>query len=875
MLLNGINDLIESSKWDDFIKKLNQLKLDDSNYKKVLEIGKEKVEKFKAQEDGNYLYYLLHYILLLKKKLIELNKYEESFLFYRKQLDKLYELILKGEEDLIPIYESIFMIDLESVKEGFISESLLKLINKYEIEKFTVPYYWPFEFGIIVAYELDFLINYGLGIKKILKDKDLDEDILSLYIRYILTLSNNISFYNDEYDHILDIFKLLFEIEAMLKTNENIDSLYLELLDVVKSIFIYEYSSKKISFEEDQIEELTDKYFEISNKIENELRKLQWSTLSPKEKVRLFLDDLNKSFMDMNKEKLIYPIFKYLTEMYELDEEVLDLLINIYINKKLPKYKSEFLLEIILEQSTYHYLFKRKDYKLLIKKYEEVDDADIYKDNYFYVAYSYGELGNIQKAKEIYIHCIEIGKGSASVYNNLGCMCDREGKKEEALECFKIAHKMDKDTELYIRNIISTENDINKKRTKDDIDSILWDSVPTKYISSELNHLEEDEIRELMKSYYTNTHKNDDLIEKYNLNVRNTELYKVFPPIVYEDKFCIYCKSNMITERPSKSNYYINDLNKIGVYCPNCKHEFNQDKCRCDTCTLLREEKKKAEEIEKRKLIKKVYDLSKNNPRKYEDLNIYEKLYLTTLAREGLNEDMTMIQPISTFDRKLAPTDKYQKHIIDFLIDNNIIRPHPDSPIEAFKQDDNFPNTYYTYAVYYHINLRSDKFSHSEMLQRIITPYEEDVVAEIETLYNIWIEIAMEEVKENLLYNMEAVGFDYNIGEKTKKIIKELLNNFSVGQIFYMNYRASNNALRFYNEKNVTRKHAANSVIGNIQRYAEKVIANGWDVTQYRRPYDTPQTTISEVFFNRYLKIAEKGFYETPSMEIIKERRSK
>jgi len=114
----------------------------------------------------------------------------------------------------------------------------------------------------------------------------------------------------------------------------------------------------------------------------------------------------------------------------------------------------------------------------------------------------------------------------------------------------------------------------------------------------------------------------------------------------------------------------------------------------------------------------------------------------------------------------------------------------------------------------------------------------------------------------------------YIIGDKTEMLFRDLLKNFSLGQILYMNNKGANDSLRFYTEKNVNKKHAANTVISNIQRYAERVIANGWDVINYSRPYKTPQTVTSEIFFNRYLKIEQRGFYEIPSFDVIKDRRS-
>ena len=90
-------------------------------------------------------------------------------------------------------------------------------------------------------------------------------------------------------------------------------------------------------------------------------------------------------------------------------------------------------------------------------------------------------------------------------------------------------------------------------------------------------------------------------------------------------------------------------------------------------------------------MINKVYSISNCTPRKFENLTIYEKLYLTTLAREGFDEDLIKIKPISTFERKIAPTEEYEISIVKYLIENDVIKPHPDSPIAAFKQGERFP----------------------------------------------------------------------------------------------------------------------------------------------------------------------------------------
>jgi hypothetical protein len=48
--------------------------------------------------------------------------------------------------------------------------------------------------------------------------------------------------------------------------------------------------------------------------------------------------------------------------------------------------------------------------------------------------------------------------------------------------------------------------------------------------------------------------------------------------------------------------------------------------------------------------------------------------------------------------------------------------------------------------------------------------------------------------------------------------------------------------------------------VRNIQRLYEQAIANNWDVKQFRRNYDRPQSVISQVVFNTCLKTDDGGF---------------
>ncbi|MHC2992707.1 hypothetical protein OB13_14365, partial [Pontibacter sp. HJ8] len=114
------------------------------------------------------------------------------------------------------------------------------------------------------------------------------------------------------------------------------------------------------------------------------------------------------------------------------------------------------------------------------------------------------------------------------------------------------------------------------------------------------------------------------------------------------------------------------------------------------------------------------------------------------------------------------------------------------------------------------------------------------------------------------------LGVDYSIGDKTLTVFNDLLRDYSVSQIYGIIYRSVNNALRFRVEKGATLKHAANTIIGNAQNYAERAKVNNWDLSKYKRIEDCPESALSKFFFERILRIGYNGFNEVPNIEILR-----
>ena len=130
----------------------------------------------------------------------------------------------------------------------------------------------------------------------------------------------------------------------------------------------------------------------------------------------------------------------------------------------------------------------------------------------------------------------------------------------------------------------------------------------------------------------------------------------------------------------------------------------------------------------------------------------------------------------------------------------------------------------------------------------------------------LWKEIAVAECIEYLQYQLDKVNFEFTPGEKTYKTFEIILNDFSVSQIYGIIWRSVADASKLYLEKGISKKHAANSVIGACERYAERAKINGWDLTQYNRIKDIPQSTLSLFYFNRVLRIGDMGFRVPPTI---------
>lgn len=387
-------------------------------------------------------------------------------------------------------------------------------------------------------------------------------------------------------------------------------------------------------------------------------------------------------------------------------------------------------------------------------------------------------------------------------------------------------------------------------------------------MNEKIAHLTEAEIETLIERYY-NKEKVGDLLEEYNISAQPSQLVRLFPPKNI-DELCPYCNNKLTQKYVSRECTWRDEP----ALCQNCGHKSN-NYCYCYNCdekrrlNTLKELARVKEEIQKKqRMLDDILSLDSVDKIEFDSLLFIEKVYLGAFLREGLSEDMNYIRPIDTFINPLAPTRDLQNEIRDALYGNNIIVIHPDSDMNCFENINMEAGSYdyYSLKVKWALNIKKNELNKVPLIDLIVNPQD---LYDAEDAYRLWRTIALHESLQYFYYSVHNVlNIEYSIGKKTNTVFNDLLNDYSVSQIYGIIYRSTNNALRFQTEKGVARQHAANTITGNAQSFAERAKINKWELQKYNRIKECPESSLSKFFFERVLKIGcYVGFNEKPTIK--------
>jgi hypothetical protein len=257
-----------------------------------------------------------------------------------------------------------------------------------------------------------------------------------------------------------------------------------------------------------------------------------------------------------------------------------------------------------------------------------------------------------------------------------------------------------------------------------------------------------------------------------------------------------------------------------------------------------------------------------------DDLNLMEAVFLAAYGRGGLSENQNVLMSLDYIGEqkiRLAPTAEIEIDFVKQLYHKSVLQIHSFNTTDIFSRVTN--QNEWSFAVtktnwFYPKSVKmSDKPSSLfQELEQSFIHSDWPVNWQQEVLVT-WKQMALWDCLEYLDFTLSEHRLEFTSGEKTLEMFNHLLEQYSVSQIYSFIWRASKDAAAFYVRERVTKQHAANTVVGTIQRMAENSEAEGWQVKGYRRDFQLPQSLMSEVLYNAVLKIGSAGF-ETKPMEL-------
>ena len=290
----------------------------------------------------------------------------------------------------------------------------------------------------------------------------------------------------------------------------------------------------------------------------------------------------------------------------------------------------------------------------------------------------------------------------------------------------------------------------------------------------------------------------------------------------------------------------------------------------CNKC-IINEQKKIADrkqEIENDKqriLIKEFNEHRLNHPVILSELNVRSAVLLLSLIRFGANEDLSYIhEHLINKTALFSPDTREDMNFLRELYQEKYIALDPlSNPRSIVMENDQLK--FYLNSVRWVIPLPE-----GETLRYFVEQLEiklssmEYLDSSYEEVIELVKEISLMECLAYLQDSMDEHDLDFSPGEKTRLVLSKALEKYSVAQVYNFMWRSVKDSAAYYmsmKANGISKKHAANTVVGRIEKCYEQATNNNWPVKAYGRNYHKPQSIISQVLFNVLLHTDDGGFH--------------
>ncbi len=381
--------------------------------------------------------------------------------------------------------------------------------------------------------------------------------------------------------------------------------------------------------------------------------------------------------------------------------------------------------------------------------------------------------------------------------------------------------------------------------------------------------LSEEKLKELMQRYYAGEN-NSALIEEFGLDVLVNKIHTLFPLIERLDLGCSYCDSNLVQKPLSKSAQKYGLSNQT-AYCEICGH-INNDYCQCNNCNHLRIKQAEAINNLKRDFLRSMLRPNLSTIIDFSTLSFRHVLSLVSLARVALDEESDQIEPLQSHCLSFCVRQSTTLEVLEELHQKELIEISLESDLRAVDLSEAPKPVVDLKLLSWIFRLgknREENLYTIELLERMLRNKQEWPSSWENETVEIWKELALEEVFAYLELKLIEHRFTPRIGDKTKKVFMSLLQDYSISKVYNFIWASVTNAAAYQVRSGISKQHAANTVIGNCQKRAERALNEQWQIKSYKKDYQIPDSTRVSIFSNVVTDLGDGFFTKIPKKENI------
>lgn len=244
------------------------------------------------------------------------------------------------------------------------------------------------------------------------------------------------------------------------------------------------------------------------------------------------------------------------------------------------------------------------------------------------------------------------------------------------------------------------------------------------------------------------------------------------------------------------------------------------------------------------------------------ELNDVDKLLLAaTVESIGAENLRTTVSLNDNLSLPLSPFSRLDEEILHHLFNLNLLILSPASSYEyvTFNEEQELEIDFHQ-AIF--------EFTYSiENLTRIMinAKSRKDISALVaDNQFKGWCEkVQLGECLSYLITRSRLNELAPPIGEKLISMFRACLAECSVSIMHYIIYKGVESAAAYVQKPNITRKHASNSISGNIERVFGKIYSGNWNSNKSFRDASHPQSAMAKVFFDYVFEIEDGCFHYT------------